>query len=116
MKNGLIKNEEEFILAYDEAGTFRINLTQYSEEEVKCWQFDINSALYLVNLKKDRKYFKYISSIYLIIAIYLYFNNSDTTEMHIFSETTNELLGVLLCALWIFFLPLLNINLNHDSN
>ena len=60
LKNGLIKNEEEFILAYDEASTFRINLTQYSEEEVKCWQFDINSALYLVNLKKDRKYFKYI--------------------------------------------------------
>ena len=44
------------------------------------------------------KYFQYISPIYLIIAIYLYVNNSDTTIMYIFNETTNETLGMVLCS------------------
>ena len=56
------------------------------------------------------KYFQYVSPIYLIIAIYLYFNNSETTVMHIFDETTNESLGLVLCSIWIFILPLLK---NH---
>ena len=51
------------------------------------------------------KYFQYLSPIYLIIAIYLYFNNSETAVMHIFDETTNEALGLALCSIWIFVLP-----------
>ena len=51
------------------------------------------------------KYLQYISLIYLIIAIYLYFNNSKTAVMHIFDETTNEALGLALCSIWIFVLP-----------
>ena len=54
------------------------------------------------------KYFQYISPIYLIIAIYLYVNNSDTTIMYIFNETTNETLGMVLCSVWIFILPRLS--------
>ena len=54
------------------------------------------------------KYFQYISPIYLIIAIYLYVNNSDTTIMYIFNETTNETLGMVSCSLWIFILPWLS--------
>ena len=54
------------------------------------------------------KYFQYISPIYLIIAIYLFFNNSDTTIMYIFNETTNETLGMVLCSVWIFILPRLS--------
>ena len=54
------------------------------------------------------KYFQYISPIYLIIAIYLYFNNSETAVMYIFDETTNEALGLALCSIWIFILPWLN--------
>ena len=54
------------------------------------------------------KYFQYISPIYLIIAIYLYLNNSDTTIMYIFNETTNEKLGMVLCSVWIFILPRLS--------
>ena len=53
-----------------------------------------------------RKYFQYMSPIYLITAIYLYFNNSETAIMHIFDETTNESLGLVLCYIWIFILPL----------
>ena len=54
------------------------------------------------------KYFQYISSIYLIIAIYLFFNNSETTVMYIFDESTNESLGLVLCSIWIFILPWLH--------
>ena len=53
------------------------------------------------------KYFQYVSLIYLIMAIYMYFNNSETMVMYIFDETTNESLGLLLCSIWIFILPLL---------
>ena len=54
------------------------------------------------------KCFQYVSPIYLIIAIYLYFNNSETAVMYIFDETTNESLGLVLCSIWIFILPWLN--------
>ena len=54
------------------------------------------------------KHFQYISPIYLIIAIYLYLNNSDTTKMYISNETTNETLGMVLCSVWIFILPWLS--------
>ena len=58
------------------------------------------------------KYFQYLSPVYLIIAINLYFNNSDVKIMHIFSESTNEILGLILCSIWIFILPLLIKNNN----
>ena len=54
------------------------------------------------------KYIRYISPIYLIAAIYLYLYNSETTVMHVFDETTNESLGLVLCSIWIFILPWLN--------
>ena len=54
------------------------------------------------------KYIHYISIIYLIIAIYLYINNSETTVMHIFDETTNESMGLVLCSAWMFILIWLN--------
>ena len=49
-----------------------------------------------------------MSPIYLIIAIYLYFNNSETADMHLLDEITNEALGLALCSIWIFILPWLN--------
>ena len=55
------------------------------------------------------KHFQYISPIYLIIAIYLYLNNSDTTVMYIFNETTNESLGLVLCSIWILILPMIRL-------
>ena len=54
------------------------------------------------------KYFQYISLTYLITAIYLCSNNSDSMVMYIFDETTNESLGLVLCSIWIFILPWLN--------
>ena len=54
------------------------------------------------------KYIRYISPIYLIVAIYLYLYNSETTVMLVFDETTNESLGLVLCSIWIFILPWLN--------
>ena len=54
------------------------------------------------------KYLQYISPIYLIIALYLYWNNSDANVMYIFNETTNETLGMVLCSVWIFILPRLS--------
>ena len=55
------------------------------------------------------KYFQYLSPIYLIIAIYMYFNNSDTSVMYIFDETTNESLGLVLCSIWILILPMIRL-------
>ena len=54
------------------------------------------------------KYIRYISPIYLIVAIYMYLYNSETTVMHVFDEITNESLGLVLCSIWIFILPWLN--------
>ena len=59
-------------------------------------------------LNYSNKYFQYLSPIYLIIAVYLYFNNNETMVMHILSETTNESLGLVLCSIWIYILPLFN--------
>lgn len=47
----------------------------------------------------------YFSPFYLIIASYIYLNNNDTTTMNIFSEHTNESLGLVLCGIWIYILP-----------
>ena len=69
----------------------------------------IPTSLSFSTLTKYRsKYIRYISPIYLIVAIYLYLYNSETTIMHVFDETTNESLGLVLCSIWIFILPWLN--------
>ena len=69
----------------------------------------IPAALSFSTLTNYRsKYFQYMSLIYLIVAIYLYLYNSETTVMHVFDETTNESLGLVLCSIWIFILPWLN--------
>ena len=57
-----------------------------------------------------------MSPIYLIIAIYLYLNNSITTVMYIFDETANESLGMVLCSIWIFILPWLNKKTSIKNN
>ena len=59
-------------------------------------------------LNYRNKYSLYLSPVYLIIAIYLHFNNSETKVMHIFNEITNESLGLILCSIWILILPLLS--------
>ena len=61
------------------------------------------------------KYFQYLSPLYLIISFYLYFNNSESKVMYIFSEITNESLGLILCSIWIFILPLLDNQLIKES-
>ena len=71
----------------------------------------IPSVLSFIALTNYRnKYFQYLAPIYLIIAIYLYLNNSHSIEMHLFDESTNESLGLLICSVWIFILPRFN---NH---
>ena len=54
------------------------------------------------------KYSQYLSPIYLILAFNAHFNNSETNEMHIFSEATNESLGLVLSSIWIIILVQLN--------
>ena len=76
----------------------------------------IPAALSFLSLTNYRnKHFQYISPIYLIIALYLYFNNAETAIMHIFDEATNESLGLVLCSIWIFILHLLNNHLIKES-
>ena len=58
----------------------------------------------------SNRYFQCIIIAYLLFAFYLFPYNKDTEVMHIFNETTNEALGLILCATWIFILPRLK---NH---
>lgn len=71
LKEGLIKDEEEFILDYDEAANFRINLTKYPDEIVRKWQRDITIAVKLHDLKGSGKYVKYIIYSVLVRVNYL---------------------------------------------
>ena len=61
------------------------------------------SFLFLIGYSS--KYFQLMSPVYLIISFYLYYNKIDTEVMYIFDETTNEVLGLILCAAWMFILP-----------
>ncbi len=54
----------------------------------------------------NSRYIQLMSPVYLFFAFYLFQNNSDTKVMYIFDERTNEILGLILCAVWIFILPL----------
>ena len=73
----------------------------------------ILSFLYLLNYRS--KYLQYLSPLYLIIAFYLYCNNSESKVMYIFNEITNESIGLILCSIWIFILPLLDNQLIKES-
>ena len=64
----------------------------------------ILSFLFLMGYSS--KYFQLIVPVYLIISFYLYYNKTDTEVMYIFDETTNEVLGLILCSAWMFILPL----------
>lgn len=65
---GLITDEEEFILGYDEACKFRINLTSYPDKVVKRWHSLITDSLKLAKLLENKKYPEY-----LIYRIYFIF-------------------------------------------
>ena len=84
---------------------------QINDQDSLIWiiAYLIPAVLSLLALTDYRsKYLQYISPIYLIIALYLYWNNSDTDVMYIFNKTTNESLGLVLCSVWIFILPWLS--------
>ena len=53
----------------------------------------------------SNRYFKWMLPAYLLIAFYLFLHNKDIEVMYIFDETTNEVLGLILCAAWMFILP-----------
>ena len=60
IEKGLIKDPEQFILDYDEASTFRVNMTRYPDRVVKRWLSEIVRALEIANLKKNRRYFRLV--------------------------------------------------------
>ena len=62
---------------------------------------------FLLFMGYSSKYFQLMVPVYLIISFYLYYNKTDSEVMYIFDETTNEVLGLILCAAWMFILPLL---------
>ncbi len=59
LEKGLIRDEEKFILGYDEAAKFRINLTKYSDDQAKRWQGDIFRAIRFADAKNKKDYIKY---------------------------------------------------------
>jgi anaerobic magnesium-protoporphyrin IX monomethyl ester cyclase len=59
LEKGLIKDEEEFILNYDEAWKFRINLTKYPDRIVKKWQSKIKRDISSYEARKYGRYIRY---------------------------------------------------------
>ena len=55
-KKGLIPNDEEFILGYDNASNFTLNLTDYPDNEVKSWFDNILYSVHLHYLFTHHKY------------------------------------------------------------
>ena len=53
----------------------------------------------------SNRWFLWILPAYLFFSFYLSLHNKDTEIMHIFDETTNEALGLILGVAWIFILP-----------
>ena len=53
-------------------------------------------------------FYIFISLIYLLIGVYIYFNSNETAVMNILSEKNNESLGLLFCSIWIGILHLYN--------
>lgn len=79
IENGLIKDPEQFILDYDEASTFRVNMTQYPDRVVKRWRSEIVRALEIMDLRKNRRYFRLVvyhavSFIYLWMSGFIEYN------------------------------------------
>ena len=61
---------------------------------------------FLLFMGYSSKYFQLMVPVYLIISFYLYYNKTDSEVMYIFDETTNEVLGLIFCAAWMFIFPL----------
>ena len=63
LKKGIIKNEENFILGYNNKTfwlDFKVNMTNYPGTLVKQWKFDICEAVKLARLKAQRRYVSYL--------------------------------------------------------
>jgi len=58
----------------------------------------------LIILHHEFRFLKSISFMYVLLAIYHYMHDDVTLTMFVFNEKTNESLGLLFCAIWIFIL------------
>ena len=51
-------------------------------------------------------YVKYLSVFYLLYGLVLIFNvQDDKITMYIFSEKINEVAGLIICSMWLYYLP-----------
>ena len=58
----------------------------------------------------------YLGIIYLIASINIYIDNHlNSAVMYIFSETTNELIGLAICGIWILILPSFGKKVNNSK-
>ena len=76
IENGIIKDPEQFILGYDDASKFRVNMTQYPDRVVKRWRSKIVRAVEIAELRKNKRYLRLIlygmiSFIYLLLPGFL---------------------------------------------
>jgi radical SAM superfamily enzyme YgiQ (UPF0313 family) len=63
LKKGLIKDQEAFMLGYDEENyylNFRVNLTSYTDQIVKSWRRQVQRTWNISYLKVKKKYLQYI--------------------------------------------------------
>ncbi|MFL3013491.1 MAG: transmembrane 220 family protein [Candidatus Neomarinimicrobiota bacterium] len=59
--------------------------------------------------KDNIKFVKFLSAFYFLSSIILIFKESNSdVVMYIFSENTNEIFGLIICSVWLYFLPVFN--------
>tara|TARA_A100000164_G_C21923985_1_gene782113 strand:- start:2004 stop:2360 length:357 start_codon:yes stop_codon:yes gene_type:complete len=73
----------------------------------------LTSLFTFYSIYKTNKYVKFLSGFYFLSSLSLIYKGSDNEViMYIFPENTNEVFGLMLCSIWLYFLPSINKNMD----
>ena len=71
----------------------------------------LTSLLTFHSIYRTNKYLRFLSSFYLLLSLSLIYKGSDNEViMYVFPENTNEVFGLMLCSIWLYFLPIIKNN------
>ena len=69
------------------------------------------SLFTFLSIYTTNKYVRYLSGFYLLSSLILIYRGPDNEViMYFFSEDANEIFGLMLCSIWLYFLPIINDN------
>ncbi len=71
----------------------------------------LTSLLTFFSIYRTNKYVRFLSVFYLLLSLSLIYEGSDNEIiMYVFSENNNEIFGLILCSIWLYFLPIIENN------